>query len=76
MGSLDEQWGKLTNRERIHLCHENAREAKQLAQAAHPDRKAEYKRIAAGWHQIAAELEKFGTSKSALPTEIGGHPGQ
>jgi hypothetical protein len=69
MGSLDGQWGKLTIRERIHLCREYAQEAEQLAHAAHPDRKADYKRIAADWHQIAAELEQFGTAKSAFPTE-------
>jgi hypothetical protein len=67
-----ENWKSLTFRERIHLCREYAQEAEQLAQAAHPDRKAEYKRIAAGWHQIAAELEQFGAAKSAVPTEIGG----
>ena len=72
MGSLDDQWGKLTIRERIHLCREYAQEAVQLAQAAHPDRKADYKRLAADWHQIAAELEQFGTATSAFPAEIGG----
>ena len=71
MGSLDGLWGKLTMRERIHLCRDYAKEAEQLAQAAHPDRKAEYKRLAGDWHQIAAELEQFGTAKSAIPTEIG-----
>ena len=74
MGSLDDQWGKLTNQERIHLCREYAQEAVQLAQAAHPDRKAEYKRLAGEWHQIAAELEQFGTPQAAFPTEIGGRP--
>ena len=71
MGSLDGQWGKLTVRERIHLCREYAREAEQLAQAAHPDRKADYKRLAADWNQIAVELEHHGAAKSALPVEIG-----
>jgi hypothetical protein len=46
----------------------------QLAQAAHPEGKAEYRRLAAEWHQIAAEMEQFGTAKSAFPIEIGGHP--
>jgi len=71
MGSLDGQWEKLTNQERIHLCREYAQEAELLAQAAHPDQKIQYKRIAADWHQIAAELEQFGTSRSEFPTEIG-----
>jgi hypothetical protein len=67
MGSLASQWRKLTVPERIHMCREYAREAEQLAQAAHPDRKADYKRLAADWHQVAAELEVFETSKSAAP---------
>ncbi len=70
MGSLDGQWGKLTVRERIHLCREYAREAEQLAQAAHADRRADYKRLAADWNQIAAELEYHGSAKSALPAEL------
>jgi len=72
MGSLDGQWGKLTVRERVQLCREYAREAEQLAQAAHPDRGADYKRLAADWNQIAAELEHHGTAKSAFPAEIRG----
>jgi hypothetical protein len=70
MDALDGQWSKLTVRERIHLCREYAREAEQLAQAAHPDRKADYKRLAADWNQIAAELEHHGTAKSAFPAKI------
>jgi len=71
MGSLDGEWENLTDRERIRLCREYAQEAEQLAQAAHPDREAEYKRLAADWRQIAAELEHFGAAKSAFPTEMG-----
>jgi hypothetical protein len=67
-------WRDLTISERIHLCRQYALGAEQLAQAAHPDRKAHYTRIAADWRQIAAELEQFGTPKSAFPTEIGGRP--
>ena len=74
MGSLDSEWGNLTDRERIRLCHEYAQEAEQLAQAAHPDREAEYKRLAADWRQIASELEHFGAAKSAFPAEIGERP--
>ena len=74
MGSLNGQWQTLTIRKRIHLCREYAQEAEQLAQAAHPDRKAQYNRLAADWYQIAAELEQFGTAKLTFPTEIGEHP--
>ena len=74
MGSLEGQWGNLTIRQRIHLCREYAQQAEQLAQAAGPERKFDYQRLAAEWHQIAAELEQFGAPKSAFPAEIGGHP--
>ena len=67
MGSFDDQWAKLTFQERIHLCRKSAHEAEQLAQTAHPDLKDEYKRLAADWHKMAAELEQFGAAKSALP---------
>ena len=72
MISLDDRWGKLSDRERIELFREYAQEAELLARAAPPDRKAEYKRIAGEWHQIAAELEQFGSVRSKLPTEIRG----
>ena len=57
MGLLEGQLGKLTIEERILLCREHAQEAEQLTQAAHPDRKGEYKLLAAGWHQVASEME-------------------
>jgi len=67
MGSLDDRWAKLTFQERIHLCRESAQEAERLAETAHPDLQAEYKRLAADWRQIAAELEKFNAAKSVIP---------
>jgi hypothetical protein len=78
MGSLlpPGKWNSLTNRERIHLCREYAQEAEQLAQAASPERRQQYKRIAAQWQQIAAELEHFGAARSELPKEIGGRLNQ
>jgi|SwirhisoilCB2_FD_contig_31_13074899_length_282_multi_2_in_0_out_0_1 hypothetical protein len=72
MGLLDGQWGKLTNQERIDLCREYAHEAEQLAQAAHAEKRIQYKTIAAQWNQIAAELETSGKVQSQLPTEIAG----
>jgi hypothetical protein len=62
-----EKTESLTIREQIQACRENAQEAEQLAAAAHPDQKDEYKRIAAEWHKIAAELEQWGTARSAPP---------
>lgn len=61
------KWDSLTIRERIRLCREHAQEAEQYAQAAHPDRSVQYKRLAAEWHQIAAELEQFGSAKISIP---------
>ena len=74
MGLFNGQWGNLTIRQRIDLCREYAQEAEQLAQAAAPDRKVQYKRLAADWRQIAAEIEQFGAAKSTFPTEFGGRP--
>jgi len=71
MNSIAAKWEKLSIQQRINLCRESAREAGQLAQAAPPELKAEYKRLAADWHQVAAELEQFGVAKSAVPIERG-----
>ena len=71
MGSPNGQWEKLTNQERIHLCREYAQEAELLAQAAHADRKTQYKRIAADWHQIAAELDNLALqNQGSRPTSL------
>jgi hypothetical protein len=44
--------------ERIARCHAYAREAMQLAGAAHPETQAVYKKIASQWHTLAAEMEQ------------------
>jgi hypothetical protein len=72
MTLLSEKPESLTLREQIQVCRQNAQEVERMAMAAHPDQKEEYKRIAAEWLKIAAELEKWGTDKSAIRTEIGG----
>ena len=51
------EWAKMTPSERISRCHGFAREAKQLAQAAHPELEKEYLDIAAQWNTLAAEME-------------------
>jgi hypothetical protein len=67
MDLIDGKWERLTVPERIHLCREYAQKAEQLAEAAHADQGTEYRRIAASWHQIVAELEQFGSEKSTFP---------
>jgi hypothetical protein len=66
MGSIlsTEKWDELTVQERIHLCREQALEAQQLAQ--------QYRRMAAGWDQLATELEQQRTVRSAVRTAIRG----
>jgi hypothetical protein len=51
---------RLTVAERIALCHEYAREAAQLADAATPEMRLNYKAIAAQWNTFAAEMEEAG----------------
>ena len=68
----DEKWESLTFCERIHLCREQIQEAERQAQTADPDHKMQYERIAAEWRHIVAELEQFGTEKSAFPSKVGG----
>ena len=50
-------WTGMPITERIAKCHAFAREALQLAEAAHPEMKKKYKDIAAHWNTIAAEME-------------------
>ena len=52
-----DNWAKMNTAERVAVCHAFAREAAQLAQAAHPDKKHVYKELAAKWNTLAAEIE-------------------
>jgi hypothetical protein len=52
-----EEWQGMTAAERVALCHVLAREAGQLAQAAGGERAAVYRKIAAQWNTLAAEIE-------------------
>jgi len=51
------EWAQMTVAERVARCHAFAREASQLAQAAHADRRQQYRNIAAQWNSLAAEIE-------------------
>jgi hypothetical protein len=57
-GFSGQEWAGLTVAERVARCHIYAREAAQLAQAAHPDSKEHYRKIAAQWNTLAAEVEQ------------------
>lgn len=52
-----DEWAKMSVAERVARCHEHAREAIQLANAARPDLKQTYRDIAAKWNVLAAEME-------------------
>jgi hypothetical protein len=62
-----DDWAKLTTAERIAQCYAFAREAAQLAQAAHPDKKQHYRDLAAKWHTLAAEIEHAGRGRPIQP---------
>ena len=51
------EWSALNVSERVALCHEYAREAAQLAQAASPEMRPKYVAIAAEWYWLAAQIE-------------------
>ena len=52
-----EEWQGMTAAERVALCHVLAREAAQLAGAAEGARRELYRKIAAQWNTLAAEIE-------------------
>ena len=54
------EWSEMSVVERISRCRAFAREAQQLAQAAHPDMKRRYLDIAAQWTTLAGEIEDAG----------------
>ena len=54
------QWVGLTDAERVAKCHVYAREAAQLAQAAHAGSQERYRDLAAQWNTLAAEIEQAG----------------
>lgn len=56
-----EDWAKMTNLERIERCEEYAREAEVIGASAHPDRKAQFMKIAERWRAVANDIEQ--TSK-------------
>ena len=52
-----EQWTRLSASGRIVLCHRMAEEAEGSAELAGPQFREDFKRIAGGWLELAAELE-------------------
>ena len=62
-----DDWAKLTAAERIAQCYAFAREATQLAQAAHPDKQQAYGDLAAKWNTLAAEIENAGRGHPTQP---------
>ena len=63
-----EEWQGMTAAERVALCHVLAREAAQLAGAAAGERREGYRKIAAQWNTLAAEIEE---SARERPTRTG-----
>lgn len=61
------EWDGMTVTQRILRCREYAQEAELLASTADPHHQREYKRIAAQWNTLAAELESYGRSDRPLP---------
>ena len=57
-GLTGPEWDAMTVAERVARCHAYAREAMQLAGAAHPDVQPIYKKIASQWNTLAAEMEQ------------------
>ena len=54
-------WKGLSDRERIQLCLNYAREAKTLAETARPQHQQRYEQIARQWTLLAADIEAAGS---------------
>ena len=61
------EWEGLTVAERVARCHDFAREAAMLAQAASPETREQYRDLAARWNTLAAEIEEAGREDRWTP---------